>query len=50
MPYAGLADETRIYYELNGPDDGPVVPQFGGGLYGRRDFGAVNDSARAVSA
>ena len=46
MPYARLADETRIYYELTGPDDGPVVIQFGGGLFGRHNFGAVNDGFR----
>jgi pimeloyl-ACP methyl ester carboxylesterase len=46
MPYARLADETRIYYELSGPEDGPVVMQFGGGLFGRHNFGAVNDGFR----
>ena len=46
MPYARLADETRIYYELTGSDDGPVVIQFGGGLFGRHNFGAVNDGFR----
>lgn len=46
MPYARLADETRIYYELTGPEDGPVVLQFGGGLFGRHNFGAVNDGFR----
>ena len=46
MPYARLEDETRIYYELTGPEDGPVVIQFGGGLFGRHNFGAVNDGFR----
>ena len=46
MPYAVLADETRLYYELTGPEDGPVVIQFGGGLFGRHNFGAVNDGFR----
>jgi len=46
MPYARLEDETRIYYELSGPEDGPVVIQFGGGLFGRHNFGAVNDGFR----
>jgi 3-oxoadipate enol-lactonase len=46
MPYARLADETRIYYELSGPEDGPVVLQLGGGLFGRHNFGAVNDGFR----
>ena len=46
MPYAQLDDGLRIYYELSGPDDGPVVIQFGGGLFGRHNFGAVNDGFR----
>ncbi|HEU0249059.1 MAG TPA: alpha/beta hydrolase [Gaiellaceae bacterium] len=46
MPHAALDDETRLYYELTGPDDGPVVIQFGGGLFGRHNFGAVNDGFR----
>ncbi len=46
MPSAVLADETRLYYELTGPEDGPVVIQFGGGLFGRHNFGAVNDGFR----
>jgi 3-oxoadipate enol-lactonase len=46
MPYARLEDETRIYYELTGPEDGPVVIQFGGGLFGRHNFGAINDGFR----
>ncbi len=46
MPYAVIEDETRLYYELTGPDDGPVVIQFGGGLFGRHNFGAVNDGFR----
>jgi len=46
MPYARLSDETRIFYELTGPEDGPVVIQFGGGLFGRHNFGAVNDGFR----
>jgi len=46
MPYARLADDTRIYYELTGPEDGPVVIQLGGGLFGRHNFGAVNDGFR----
>src|SRR5436190_943789 len=46
MPYTRLEDETRIYYELTGPEDGPVVLQLGGGLFGRHNFGAVNDGFR----
>ena len=43
MPYARLADETRLYYEFLGPEDGPTILQFGGGLFGRHNFGAVNE-------
>jgi len=46
MPYAVLDDEARLYYELTGHDDAPVVIQFGGGLFGRHNFGAVNDGFR----
>ena len=46
MPYARLDDGTQFYYELTGPDDGPVIIQFGGGLFGRHNFGAVNDGFR----
>jgi pimeloyl-ACP methyl ester carboxylesterase len=46
MPYAELHDGIRLYYELTGPADGPVVLQFGGGLFGRHNFGAVNDGFR----
>ena len=43
MPYARIADETRLYYEFLGPEDGPTILQFGGGLFGRHNFGAVNE-------
>ncbi len=46
MPFAQTDDGLRIYYELTGPDDGPVVMQLGGGLFGRHNFGAVNDGFR----
>jgi pimeloyl-ACP methyl ester carboxylesterase len=46
MPYAELEGEIRLYYELTGPEDGPVVLQFGGGLFGRGNFGFVNDGFR----
>lgn len=36
----------KLYYELTGPADGPVVLQFGGGLFGRGNFGFVNDGFR----
>src|SRR5712691_5206223 len=46
MPYAQIEDGTRLYYELTGPDDAPVILQFGGGLFGRHNFGLVNDGFR----
>ena len=46
MPYAELEGRIRLYYELTGPEDGPVVLQFGGGLFGRGNFGFVNDGFR----
>jgi 3-oxoadipate enol-lactonase len=46
MPYAQIEDETRLYYELTGPEDAPVILQFGGGLFGRHNFGLVNDGFR----
>src|SRR6185437_4628005 len=45
MPFAQAGD-VRLYYELTGPDDGPVIIQFGGGLFGRHNFGLVNDGFR----
>src|SRR5256886_16267854 len=46
MPYAQIDDGIRLYYELTGPDDAPVILQFGGGLFGRHNFGLVNDGFR----
>ncbi len=46
MPFAQIDDCNRLYYELTGPEDGPVVLQFGGGLFGRHNFGLVNDGFR----
>lgn len=46
MPYAEIEDGIVLYYELTGPEDGPIVVQFGGGLFGRHNFGAVNDGFR----
>ncbi len=40
MPYAQIDDGVRLYYELTGPEDAPVVLQLGGGLFGRHNFGA----------
>jgi hypothetical protein len=45
MAYAEL-DDVRLYYELSGPVDTPVILQFGGGLFGRHNFGLVNDGFR----
>ena len=46
MPYAQIEEGVRLYYELTGPEHGPVVIQFGGGLFGRHNFGFVNDGFR----
>jgi 3-oxoadipate enol-lactonase len=46
VPYARIDDGIDLYYELSGPEDGPVVLQFGGGLFGRHNFGFVNDGFR----
>ncbi|HZR91802.1 MAG TPA: alpha/beta hydrolase [Gaiellaceae bacterium] len=46
MPFATIDDGVRLYYELTGPEAGPVVLQLGGGLFGRHNFGAVNDGFR----
>jgi pimeloyl-ACP methyl ester carboxylesterase len=46
MPHAQIEDGIRLYYELTGPDDAPVILQFGGGLFGRHNFGLVNDGFR----
>jgi hypothetical protein len=34
MPFAQIDEGVRLYYELTGPEDGPIVLQFGGGLFG----------------
>ena len=46
MAYAEIEDGVRLYYELTGPEDAPVILQFGGGLFGRHNFGLVNDGFR----
>ena len=46
MAFADIGGDVRLFYELTGPDDGPVVLQFGGGLFGRHNFGLVNDGFR----
>jgi pimeloyl-ACP methyl ester carboxylesterase len=39
-------NRIRLYYELTGPEDAPIILQFGGGLFGRHNFGLVNDGFR----
>ncbi len=46
MPYAQIEGGTRLYHELTGPEDAPVILQLGGGLFGRHNFGLVNDGFR----
>jgi len=46
VPHAQIEDGIRLYHELTGPEDGPVILQFGGGLFGRHNFGLVNDGFR----
>ena len=46
MPYTQIDDGIQLYYELTGPEDAPVILQFGGGLFGRYNFGLVNDGFR----
>ena len=46
VPYAQIDEGISLYYELTGPEEGPVIIQFGGGLFGRYNFGAVNDGFR----
>jgi len=41
VPYAELDEGIELYYELTEPEDGPVVIQFGGGLFDRHNFGFV---------
>lgn len=45
MPFADVAD-VRLYYEFTGPKDAPLILQFGGSLFGRQNFDAVNDGFR----
>jgi 3-oxoadipate enol-lactonase len=46
VAYAQLEDGIRLYYELTGPEDAPTILQLGGGLFGRHNFGLVNDGFR----
>ena len=45
MPFADVND-VRLYYEFTGPEDGPLILQFGGSLFGRQNFDSVNDGFR----
>ena len=45
MPFADVGD-VRLYYEFTGPEDAPLILQFGGSLFGRQNFDAVNDGFR----
>ena len=45
MPFATV-DDTKLYYEFTGPEDGPLILQFGGSLFGRQNFNSVNDGFR----
>jgi pimeloyl-ACP methyl ester carboxylesterase len=45
MPFADVTD-VRLYYEFTGPEDAPLILQFGGSLFGRQNFDAVNDGFR----
>jgi 3-oxoadipate enol-lactonase len=47
VPFAGIENDVSLYYEFTGPEDAPVIVQFGGGLFGRHNFGLVNDGFRA---
>jgi 3-oxoadipate enol-lactonase len=46
VPYAQIDDGISLYHELTGPAEAPVIIQFGGGLFGRHNFGLVNDGMR----
>jgi 3-oxoadipate enol-lactonase len=46
VSFAEIGGGVGLYYELTGPEDGPVVLQLGGGLFGRHNFGLVNDGFR----
>lgn len=45
MPFVE-ANGINLYYEFTGPEDGPTIIQFGGGLFGRHNFGMVNEGMR----
>lgn len=45
MPFTDVND-VRVYYEFTGPENAPLILQFGGSLFGRQNFDAVNDGFR----
>jgi len=45
MPFATV-DDCRLYYEITGDTSKPPILQFGGSLFGRQNFGFVNDGFR----
>jgi pimeloyl-ACP methyl ester carboxylesterase len=45
MPFADVND-VRLYYEFTGAENAPLILQFGGSLFGRQNFDAVNDGFR----
>ena len=45
MPFADVGD-VSLYYEFTGPEDKPLILQFGGSLFGRANFDSVNDGFR----
>lgn len=45
MPFATVGD-YRLYYEITGDTGKPPILQFGGSLFGRQNFGFVNDGFR----
>ena len=45
MPFVTVND-AKLYYEFTGPEDGELILQFGGSLFGRQNFGFVNDGFR----
>lgn len=42
MPLAKIENDYSLYYEFTGPEDAPVILQFGGSLFGRANFAMVN--------
>lgn len=46
MPFTEVGG-ARLYYELTGVEDGPIVLQFGGSLFGRQNFDPVNPAFRS---